>query len=264
MNKKSPEKKWFTRLLFKGALALLLLLLAIFLFLKIITRHNLELAVPDLSGLTIKEAEDKAEKEDLRIEITDSIFISGMQRGIVLRQNPAAGNMVKKNRRILLTINTLAPKMVNMPSVTGYSLRQAKAELSARGLFVGRLNYQPDMATNNVLSQRYKGNYISPGTAVESGSNIDLEVGNSGDISTFIPDLKGMPLNIAKDILIDNYLNTGRIYFDNTIKSYSDSISGFVYRQIPAPTQEAVFPLGTRVELHITAERDKSAIKTKE
>lgn len=264
MDKSSLKNNWFLRLLLRGIIAIVLLLIVTQIFLRLITRHNRELAVPDLTGMTVEEAGDKAGKENIRIEITDSIFIPGMQRGIVLRQNPAAGNMVKRNRRVLITINTISPKMVNMPSVTGYSLRQAKAELAAKGLTVGHLYYIPDMATNNVLAQKYKGVRIAPGTPVESGSNIDLEVGNSGDASTLIPDLTGMPLNIAKDILIDNSLNIGKIHFDNSIKTYSDSVSGFVYRQNPHPVSEAYYPLGTRIELYLTADRSKVSAKSKE
>ncbi|MCK9305374.1 MAG: PASTA domain-containing protein [Bacteroidales bacterium] len=264
MKKSSVRKNWFLRLLIKGAVVVVLLLIITHIFLSLITRHNRELAVPDFAGMTVTDAGVKAADESIRIEITDSIFIPGMQRGIVLRQNPAAGNMVKKNRRVLLTINTISPKMVNMPSVTGYSLRQAKAELAAKGLNIGYLFYVPDMATNNVLSQKFKGSHIPAGTPVESGSSIDLEVGNNGETNAFIPDLTGMPLNIARDILTDNSLNIGRIHYDNTIKTYSDSVSGFVYRQNPQPSAEAWYPLGTRIELYLRAQREKSPVMQKE
>jgi beta-lactam-binding protein with PASTA domain len=264
MVKNIIPKNWFLRLVLKGIAVLILLFLATVLFLTLITRHNRELAVPDFSGLTLEDAAKEAGKANLRLDVTDSIFIPGMQRGIVLRQNPSAGNMVKRNRRILLTINTITPKMVIMPSVVGYSLRQAKAELAAKGLNIGSLYYVPDMATNNVLSQRFKGHYISSGTEIESGSYIDLEVGNSGDASTVIPEVRGMPVSIARDILFDNSLNAGRLHYDQTIKSYSDSISGFVYKQFPSPSSESYFPLGTRVELYLTTDRVKSEAKSAE
>ena len=101
--------------------------------LKIITRHGKEFAVPDLSGMSLTEAAATAEKYHLRLDVTDSVYIRGMERGAIARQNPEAGSMVKKNRRILLVINSVIPRQSTMPSLTGYSLRQARTELASKG-----------------------------------------------------------------------------------------------------------------------------------
>ena len=115
---------------------------AVVLSLQAVTRHNKELTVPDFSGMSLEEAGILAEAEGLRLDVTDSVYIRGMERGVISRQNPLPGSHVKKNRRILLVINSVLPRQSIVPSVTGYSLRQAKAELIANGLRVGRLIYQ--------------------------------------------------------------------------------------------------------------------------
>lgn len=249
--------------LYKAAGCLILLFIVTTLLLKIITRHNQEMEVPDLSGMTMEEAEELADRHHLRLEVSDSVFIPTISRGLVLRQNPRAGNMVKKNRRVLLTINTIQPKLVSMPSLTGYSLRQAKAELDAKQLTVGKLTYVYDMATDNVLSQRVNGKYIAPGKMIEAGSEIDLELGDNGYTNTSMPDVTGLTLLLAKDILIENSLNLGRLHYDGSVKNYSDSISSVVIKQTPAPSRSTSFSLGTRVELYFTNDKDKiKAIKT--
>ena len=128
--------------------------------LKIITRHGKEFAVPDLSGMSLTEAAATAEKYHLRLDVTDSVYIRGMERGAIARQNPEAGSMVKKNRRILLVINSVIPRQSTMPSLTGYSLRQARTELASNGLNIGKLIYVNDMATDNVLAQQYMGEHV--------------------------------------------------------------------------------------------------------
>lgn len=243
--------------LYKAAAVLFALLLVASIFLKIITRHNSELEVPDFSGLSLEEAQKVANKSNLRLDITDSVFFPKMGRGVIFRQNPHSGSMVKKNRRILLTINSVEPKQVGMPSVIGYSLRQAKAELVAKQLGVGRLIYVSDMATNNVLSQMYNGRYIPSGSMVESGSDIDLELGNSGGESTFIPNVTGLSFITAKDILIDNSLNIGKLSYDESVKTYSDTISSFVVKQSPKPTNYNSYSLGASVDLFLSVDRNK-------
>ena len=98
---------------------------------------------------------------------------SAWQR-LIYSQNPIAGSKVKKGRRILITINAINPQMVEMPSLVGFSLRQAYTELTSKGLSIGSLIYIEDIATNNVLEQRYNGQPVAPKTLLESESDIDL------------------------------------------------------------------------------------------
>ncbi len=252
------QDNWIIKNLMLATVVVAAILIFTILFLKGITRHNQEFQVPDFSGMTVHEAQILASASSLRLDITDSVFLPRMGRGEIFRQNPVAGSYVKKNRRILLTINSIQPKMVTMPSLIGFSLRQAKAELTARQLNVGRLIYVSDMATNNVLAQKYNGRDIAPGTPVISESEIDLEVGLSEDNNlTSIPVLTGFSLTTAKDILIDNSLNVGRLVFDQNITSYSDSLSSFVIRQSPEPTDRLSHTLGTRVDLFLSTDKSK-------
>lgn len=258
------KDNWIVRNLIAAAATGIAILILTIVFLKIITRHNQELEVPDLSGMTISDAYEVAKKSNLRLEVTDSVFLPRMGRGIIFRQNPVSGSMVKKNRRVLLTINSIQPKKVSMPSIIGFSLRQAKAELAAKQLNVGRLIYVNDMATNNVLSQRFEGRFIPTGTMIETESEIDLELGMSADNSmTSIPSLVGFSLVTAKDIIIDNSLNLGKLTFDKTVKNYADTISSFVIRQFPEPTESLTFILGSRVDLVLSTDKTKIDTKNK-
>lgn len=214
------------------------------------TRHGSEFALPDFCGSTISEAQEIAQANELKLDVTDSVYLPHIKAGLVLKQNPDAGSNVKRGRRILLSINSLKPKMVEMPLVTGYFLREASFALERNSLRVGKLIYVEDIASNNVLRQLYKGREIKAGTKIASQSEIDLEVGiATTDNTTFIPNLEGMPYSIVKEILTDNSLNLGKAVFNKGIKNYMDSLNAVVYKQIPQPVDTPVI-LGTSVTLY--------------
>lgn len=221
--------------------------------LKLITRHGQEFEVPDFYGMTLDEAAKAAESLDLRLEVTDSVYIRGMERGAISRQNPEPASKVKKNRRILLVINSVIPRQSIMPSLVGFSLRQARTELMANGLNIGRLIYKEDMATNNVLGQQYKGQDIAPGTRINSGTSIDLILGlNPADSITYVPNVIGYRYQMASELLHDNSLNIYDCEFDNTVSDYSDSLEAYVYGQYPPASDSVSVRIGSPVTLYLS------------
>lgn len=260
MARTSKEKGaggWFLRNLIWAIIFILALIVVLQFLLGVITRHNKEIPVPDFSGLTISEAESLARSSDVRIDITDSVYVSHLPLGTVFSQNPKADDKVKKGRRILITINATQPKTVEMPRLVGLSLRGAKTEILSRGLSVGTLTYVPDMATNYVLAQKVAGRNILPGKKVKVDTPVDLTLGvNSGESTTYIPYLVGHTAQMAKDILIDNSLNVGVVSYDSTVKTYTDSLQAQVYKQSPAYSG-VPYQLGTKVSIYLTNEASK-------
>ncbi|MBQ9184330.1 MAG: PASTA domain-containing protein [Bacteroidales bacterium] len=228
-------------------------------FLSCITKHGQELTVPDFTNITVSEAVSIAEEAGLRVEIGDSVYIRRLGRGLVYSQLPPAGGKVKKGRRIILTINAVSPKKVSMPNLVGFSLRQAKAELSSRGLALGRLTYVEDIATNNVIRQFYGGREIEQGKSIKSLSRIDLELGlNPEENATVIPDVIGLKYLRAVDVMHDNSLNVRKLVFDRSVKDYADSLDAVVYKQMPSPTRELEsVDMGTDVTLYLKKEAPK-------
>lgn len=258
----SAKKKWWNNILLRtvgiAAVALLVLILIVNSILGLTTRHGKEFPLPDLSNLTFAQAQEVAKEHDLKLEITDSVYVKSLKKGVITRQNPNPESMVKRGRKVRLTINAVAPKRVQMPLLVGYSLRQAKTELSSAGLRLGTLIYSEDIATNNVLAQEYKGREILPGTEIESDSVIDLVLGlNPNDNSTYIPDLTGYKFSIARDIILENSLNISEAVFDKEVKDYSDSLEAVVYRQLPEPSDSVKYMLGTNVSIFLTTDLSK-------
>ena len=190
----------------------------------------------------------------MRLEVTDSVYINRMAPGAIFRQNPQAGGKVKKNRRILLTINAMLPKMVSMPSTVGYSLRQAQSELLSSQLVLGKLIYVDDIATNNVIEQLYRGRPIAPGAKLPGESVIDLKVGvnRKDSAATFVPEMRTVPYRLVRERLAEHSLNIKKLFFDESVKNYADSMSALVYRQIPKASDTVQVELGTGVTLYLS------------
>ena len=238
-------------------IAITLMLIVAHYLMQLGTRHGARCAVPDFTGISIGDAKHAAKKHDLEIIVSDSLYVPIYDGGIVLEQNPKADVAVKPGRKVYVTINSFAQKSVKIPYVTGYSLRQAKNNLEIAGLEIAELIYKSDMATNNVLEERFRDRVITRNDNIEAeaGSGITLVVGvaaESGAVS--VPKVIGFPLKEAKSRLWEVGLNVGRVIFDEDIEVL-DRKNARVYLQ--SPQQNKVLSLGQRVDLHLTLDADK-------
>ncbi len=253
--KKGFFSNWIVRNLLAALVFLVVLIAAVGIGLNLITRHNKTVTTPDFTNMTVSQAREAAREAGVSVKVTDSVFVSRLQGGVVFRQSPKAGATVKEGRSIFLTINSFVPRKVVMPNLIGYSLIEARSELNNRGLSVGRLIYVRDMATNRVLGQQCRGREVKPGDLVVSGSGIDLTLGlSSEDNSTVVPRLIGMKYIRAVDALHEHSLNVGRIRFDSDIRTYADSTNAVVYKQ---DALGAYKMLGTAINLYLTLDPEK-------
>lgn len=258
-------KKFFGNWIVKNVLLAIVFVLAFVLLtnalLSAVTQHNKELVVPDFTNMTYDEARQAAAKAGVRVLVTDSVYVKRLRPGAVYLQTPKAGDHVKRGRRIRLTTNTLVPKEVVMPSLVGFSMRQAKAELVRAGLTLGRLIYVRDIATNNVLRQQRGGVDIKAGTRLASGTTINLVVGLSpNDNMTVVPKLTGRQYLHAVDQTLESSLNVGKLHFDETVKTYADSVSAFVYQQRPASSEKV--RMGSEITMSLTTDPSKLPVQS--
>ncbi len=223
----------------------------VFFSLKLFTRHGRSQLVPDLTGLTISEAQQVAKKHGLVLQISDSTFVGGRQKGTIVSHVPRSDERVKKGRRVFVTINAFSVPRVPMPNVMGVSYRQAKVTLESNGLKMGKLVYRPDPMRNYVLGQQYNGQDIEPGRLIARGEPVDLLLGQgvSGQ-STLVTEVVGMSLEEAFEALNNEYINIGAVSYDVSVKTYADTLNSRVYKQ--APLSGRTVRLGTYVDLWLT------------
>lgn len=248
---------WHNYVVRNIVLAVSLLVIVLFvanMLLNIFTRHNKHVEVPDFSEMTMEEARAMSKGDGLRIEVNDSLYVASLEPGVILDQKPAAGTDVKPGRRIYVTVNSSQQKMIDVPYVAGYSLRQAKNILETAGLEIERLVYVDDIATNNVLEQRVGNNVVKADGTVRArmGSGVVLTVGCApGTAPVPVPRVVGLSLREAKSRLWDAGLNVGKVSRDREIDR-SRMRYARVYAQQPERVDSVA--LGTPVSISISAD----------
>lgn len=253
------KDRWIWKNLIGAVVFVAVLLVLTSVSLRIITRHGKTVTAPDFTNLSIQEAKNVAAQSQVHVKVVDSVFVRRLPGGVVYRQQPKAGALVKKGRSIFLTINSVVPRKVVMPNLYGYSITEARTELKNRGLNLGNLRYVKDIATNTVLAQSCEGKEVRAGDLVVSGSFIDLKVGvNKDDDATLVPRVIGMKYVPAVDALHDHYLNAGRVRFDEGIRSYADSVNAVVYKQDAAGETRS---LGSAINIYLTLDPGKVPAK---
>jgi beta-lactam-binding protein with PASTA domain len=246
------SKKFFGHLGIAIAVGIILIL-AVLLWIRIYTHHGQAITVPDLTALTTDEVGDVTTSRHLRFEVVDSVFSNELPRGTVLKQNPKANSRVKKDRKIFLTMNAVNPEMVSMPALVGLSNRQSRLALQNAGLILGDISYQPDYARNNVLQQMHNGSVINEGTEITKGTVIDLVLGmGPSSETTRIPDLIGVGLETATDMIADYYLNIGAITYDESMENAEDSSAAFIWRQYPEFEEFSRLNMGMEVDIWLS------------
>ena len=245
--------KQFLRHLGLAAALTFILLLGTLMWLKIYTHHGKTIVVPDLTGLTVEEVDDVTSSRHLRFEVIDSVFSMEMPRGTVIKQNPNPTSRVKKNRKIFLTTNAVNPEMVSMPQLIGLSFRQARLALQNAGLVQGSITYKPDFAKNNVLQQMHGDSVINEGTEIAKGAVIDLVLGMGlSSQTTRVPNLVGLGLAEATEIISDYYLNLGAITYDESFEEAQDSSEARVWRQYPDYDEFKRLNMGMEIDIWLT------------
>jgi len=211
----------------------LLLVLGILGALNMYTSHGEEIEVPSLLGKSPEEAESLLRALDLEAVVTDSQFTEGFDPSAVVATDPSSGVLVKKGRRVYLTLNLAGLPMVALPQLTDLSLRKATLDLQNKGFKVGHLLYQPDIAHNVVLEGRRNGLSVAAGTPLARGTAIDLVIGMGNmDSLVEVPSLTGLTLDEARIFLAESALSLGSV---NYLGEVSDSSKALIVRQRPMP-----------------------------
>ncbi len=160
-------------------IAMVVLSFLVLQWLKSTTNHGEFVEVPDLSKMSVMDMRKVIENADLRYEVLDSAnFNPDYPRFSIIEQNPPAGNKVKQNRKIYVTVNPSGYKKVTVPNVIQVTQRNATSMLRAVGLDVQRVSYIDQLGKDMVYYIKYKGKRINEGDKLPKTSKIELVCGN--------------------------------------------------------------------------------------
>lgn len=219
-------KSIFTnKYLYIGLLSVILLgALTIFLADKYImpyyTNYNEGLTVPDVTHISLDEAEALLTHYGLRYEIAERRSNSTFPADYIIDQTPAADYIVKPNRKIYLTVNTEVKPQVEVPKVVDLNLRNAEIQLQNYGLTVGARSYESSRFKNVVLRQS-----VPEGAVVAKGTVVDLVISDGlGQRMVEVPKIIGLSLSEAQLELRRAGLNIGPVQFRPTRDSLPNTV----------------------------------------
>lgn len=233
------------------------------LFLHVYTHHGESMGVPDFKGLTENEVEIVTKQSKLRYNIIDSVFMPDALPGTIIAQQPSVGYQVKQGRTIYLTILAISPEKVMVPTIVDVSLREAESRLESAGLRLGQVVYRPSEFFKLVLDAKYMGKFLPDDTILVKGSVIDLVVGKGlSNEKTLVPELFGLHIDEAKQMLYDVSLNIGALVYDVSFVTAEDSLNAIIWKQNPIRMKTENVELGSSVDLWLTVDREKLDLNT--
>ena len=164
-----------------------------------------DVGVPDVSGMTLTEADDALQKAGLRLEVLERQFSDTAAANVVLSQTVRPLTKVRQGSVIGVTLSR-GSQLVSVPRLVGLAYNDAVARLAAAGLRAQRNEVSAQGAPNSVVGQDPVEN-----AQVQPNSTVRLTV-SVGDVVS-VPSVYGMPQEQAKDALLKAGLVIGQISF---------------------------------------------------
>jgi eukaryotic-like serine/threonine-protein kinase len=152
-----------------------------------------QVSVPTVVGEQFFDARTKLENAGLVVGKPIRVESSNQAEGIVLKQDPPAGQKVDKGTEVILTV-VKAPGQVVVPDIAaGASVQDATAALIDAGLVAGDTVDQPssDVDAGKVIA-------FDPasGTSVDPGSTVNIVV-STGPEQVAVPNVTCLSFNAA-------------------------------------------------------------------
>lgn len=139
-----------------------------------VSKGSASAEVPNLRGVTLREAKFKLEKEGL--VMGDILWYNdqNLPDGVIIESRPFAGTVMKLNAEVLLVVNRRQTDiLVTVPDFVGLDLSEVIVIAEENNLLIGEINYKVDdrMLPETVLFQS-----IAPNSRVQKWTVINLTV----------------------------------------------------------------------------------------
>lgn len=132
--------------------------------------------VPDVVGQPFDEARGDLEAAELKVARRDAF--GDAEKGVVLRQEPAGGEKLRKGGTVTLTVSR-GPEPAEVPDVTGTSSSEATATLRDAGFDVSIVGVPSQEPAGTVVAQD-----PAAGEQAPKGSSVRLNVAQGGTGAT--------------------------------------------------------------------------------
>ncbi|MFB9070827.1 PASTA domain-containing protein [Citricoccus parietis] len=127
-------------------------------------------AVPDLSGMTVEEATSELEAAGLQLEVSGSEHSATVEAGRIITQDPAEGDVLPGST--VTAVQSLGPRMIAVPDVTGQTQGEARRQLEEAGFEVEETEILGDFFGSR--EGRVRNQSPESGAAAAEGSTVRI------------------------------------------------------------------------------------------
>ncbi|MEG0156869.1 MAG: Stk1 family PASTA domain-containing Ser/Thr kinase, partial [Anaerovoracaceae bacterium] len=184
------------------------------------SKANIE--VPDVTGMTYKDAEKALKEKGLKIKEGDTVYSDEYKAGEVTSQDPKAETKVKKRATITVTLSKGSTDG-SVPNLIGMTEKEAKEQIKKYDFKEGSVKEATsDKPAGTVIDQDPKA-----GTEAAVGSQINIIISDGkGKGEGTVPDLKGKSLADAKSAITDAGFEVGTVSYEASSTYSKDTVMG--------------------------------------
>jgi serine/threonine-protein kinase len=209
-------------------------------------RSGAETKIPDVVGLELSAARAELGRVGFTGVVDREIHSADFGEGRIAEHRPPAGSVLRKGRKVWLTVS-LGVRKTAAPSVVGMSSRQAGIVLGQEGLSAGSIArvFHATVERGAVIAQE-----PPAGAPCSEGARIDLLVSlGPAPESWVLPDLTGRALRDVERMLESHGLAVG----ERTVLIDRSVLPSTVLEQDPPPGRRIAS--GEEVDLVVSSRR---------
>lgn len=195
-------------------------------------RRATEVQVPELRGLSQSEAEARAARAGLVVEVVEERHDPATSRGQVLLQDPARGSAVRRGRKVRVVLS-LGGEVLEVPDLVGAGSRTVAVRLEQEGFALGdeARTWSRAAPAGTVLAQ-----VPSPGSPGVPGTRVHrLVSAGSPPMRWVMPDLTGLARERAEAWVASSGFRLAPVVY-----LPGSSSPGAVVGQLPLPGHPVV------------------------
>lgn len=214
----------------------------VFRWLEYHTNHGKEIPVPNVVDMPVQQAVKVLEDMGLTVEVDSMKYDPKYKSFQVLQIYPSAGSRVKEGREIILKVNPKTWAKIEVPDVLNKYKGLAFSRLNLVGLKIGDTIYEANIQKDAVVRLEHNGEVLKPGTLLPKFSVIDLVIGTGPMRNIRVPNLVGLTVAEAKEIIAKSYFDLGLIEYEDG----EDEMSTVYYQD---PTMGSLRDQGMQIDI---------------
>lgn len=163
---------------------------------------------PELIGMSYSEVQKELPSGTINI-VEEGQDFSDYPQGVIFKQEPLPEKVVKKGRNIKVWVSK-GREVYKVPDFIGYSLIQVRADLEKAGVEAGTVAYiNSNLPYNTIIATNPR-----VGGSLVKGQKLSFLVSRfENKAEVVVPELSGLTLDEAKDLLDKNGLILGNVTY---------------------------------------------------